>query len=78
MLIVVFFKKDFLCDCFYSFKFLKRFYTLNKTLLVNTGCLSKFYYLLAAQASSFLIPPFPKHSQLGHLWYTTTHCAVHV
>ena len=20
--------------------------------------------------------PFPKHSQSGHLWYPTTHCAV--
>ena len=29
----------------------KTFYTLNKTPLGETGCLSKLYYLLAAQAS---------------------------
>ena len=33
----------------------KPFYTLNKTPLGVTGCLSNLYYLLAAQASSFLI-----------------------
>ena len=53
------------------------FYALNKTRLGETGCLSNLYYSQAAQASSFLIPfPFPEHSQLGHLWYPTTHCAV--
>ena len=34
---------------------IKFFYTLNKTLLGETGCLSNLYYLLAVQASSFLI-----------------------
>ena len=34
---------------------MKLFYTLDKTLLGETGCLSNLYYLLAAQASSFLI-----------------------
>ena len=34
--------------------------TLNKTLLGETGCSNNLYYLLAAQASSFLINfPFP-------------------
>ena len=33
------------------------FYTLGKTSLGETGCLSNLYYLLAAQASSFLIHP---------------------
>ena len=52
--------------------------TLNKTPLGETGCLSSLYYLLAAQASSFqfLIHPFSKNSQSGHLWYPATHCAV--
>ena len=37
----------------------KLFYTLNKTPLGETGCLSNLYYFLAPQASSFLIhPPF--------------------
>ena len=43
----------------------KKVNTLNKTPLGETGCLNNLYYLLAAQASSFL-PPF--HSQLGHTW----------
>ena len=35
-------------------------YTLNKTPLGETGCLSNLYYLLPAQAPSFLIHPlFP-------------------
>ena len=39
---------------------MKLFYALNKTPLRETGCLGNLYYLLAAQASSFLIhPPFP-------------------
>ena len=37
--------------------FNKTFYTLNKTPLGETGCLSIFFYLLAAQTSSFLIHP---------------------
>ena len=36
---------------------IKLLYTLNKTPLGETGCLSKLYYLLAAQAFSFLIHP---------------------
>ena len=36
---------------------IKKFYTLNKIPLGETGCLSYIYYLLAAQASSFLIAP---------------------
>ena len=37
-------------------KFLIKFiYTLNKTPLRETGCLSNLYYVLAAQASTFLI-----------------------
>ena len=32
-------------------KLIKLFYTLNKTLLGETGCLSNLYYLLAPQAS---------------------------
>ena len=31
----------------------KLLHALNKTLLGETGCLSKLYYLLAAQAFSF-------------------------
>ena len=58
---------------------IKLFYTLNKTPLGETGCLSNIYYLLASQSSSFFhSSPFPKQSQSGHLWYPTTHCAVHV
>ena len=39
---------------------IKLFYTLNKILLGETGCLRSLYYLLTAQASSFLIQaPFP-------------------
>ena len=36
---------------------LKTFYALNKTPLGETGCLNNLYYLLAAQASAFLIQP---------------------
>ena len=36
----------------------------NETPLGETECLSNLYYLLAGQASNFLI-----HSQLGHIWY---------
>ena len=36
---------------------IKLFYTLDKTPLGETGYLSNLYYLLAAQASSFLIHP---------------------
>ena len=46
-------------------KKLKLFYTLNQTPLVETGCLSSFYYLLAAQASSIQslkTPLVPYHS----------------
>ena len=32
---------------------IKLFYTLNKTPLGKTGCLTNLYYLLAAQGSSF-------------------------
>ena len=40
--------------------FIKLFYNLNKTPLGETGCSSNLYYLLATQASSFLIHyPFP-------------------
>ena len=35
----------------------KKLDTLNKTPLRETGCLSNLYYLLAAQASNFLIYP---------------------
>ena len=39
---------------------IKLFYTLNKILLGETGCLRSLYYLLTAQTSSFLIQaPFP-------------------
>ena len=56
---------------------IKLFYTLNKTPLGETGCFSNLYYLLAAQAYSFLIHPhFPENSQSGHLWYPITHRAV--
>ena len=34
---------------------IKLFYTLDKTPLGETGCLNNLYYLLAGQASSFLI-----------------------
>ena len=34
---------------------IKRFYTFDKTLFGETGGLSSIYYLLATQASSFLI-----------------------
>ena len=36
---------------------IKPFYTLNKTPLGETGCLSNLSYLLAAQAPCFLIHP---------------------
>ena len=40
--------------------FIKHFYTLNKTPLGETECLSNLYFLLAVQASSFLTHPlFP-------------------
>ena len=35
----------------------KTFYTINKTPVGETGYLSNFHYLLAAEASSFLIYP---------------------
>ena len=39
---------------------IKPFYTLNKTPLGETGCLSHLYYLLPAHAPCFLIDPgFP-------------------
>ena len=34
---------------------IKLFYTLNKNPLGETGCLTNLHYLLAAQASGFLI-----------------------
>ena len=42
----------------------KTFYTLDKTPFWKTGCLSNLYYILAAQASSFLI---------HLLWLTRNH-----
>ena len=50
-------------------------FNLNKTPLGETGCLSNPYFLLVAQASSFLIHPLSQHSQLGYLWLPTPHCA---
>ena len=40
---------------FLALKNLIKIYTVSKTPLGETGCLSKLYYLLAAQSSSFLI-----------------------
>ena len=52
-------------------------FSLNKTPLGETGCQRNpyFFYLLVAQASSFLIHPLSQHSQLGYLWLPTPHCA---
>ena len=48
---------------------IERFYTLNKTPLGETGCLSNPFYLMVAQASGFFnLTRFPKPSQLGYLW----------
>ena len=45
---------------FLTFFILIKLYTLNKSPLGETGCLSNLYYLLAAQSSNFFIyPPFP-------------------
>ena len=38
----------------------KLFYILNKTCLGENGCLSNLCYLLAAEASRFLINPHPR------------------
>ena len=51
------------------------FNSLNKNPLGETGCLSTLNYLLAAEASSLLIHPLSKYSQLEHIWYPTNHCA---
>ena len=54
----------------------KRFYTLNKTPLGETGCLSSLYYLLAAQVYSLLIHPFPntvRQNTFGILPLTVQH-----
>ena len=51
-------------------------FNLNKTPLGEIGCLSnRYFYLLVAQASSFLIHTLSPHSQLGYLWLPTPHCA---
>ena len=51
---------------------------MEKTSLGEAECLEKLgknYYLLTAQASRFFNSPiFIEQSQLGHLWYPTTHC----
>ena len=54
---------------------IKLFYTLNKTPLSESGCLSNLYYLLAAQASSFLIHLLFRRNHLARTWEFPPHCA---
>ena len=54
----------------------KLFYTLNKTPLGETGCLSNLCYLLAAQVSRFLITPLSRtQSVRPHLVASTSPCS---
>ena len=46
-------------------------FSLNKTPLGETGCLSNPYFLLTGSSGSFVIHPLSQHSQLGHLWLPT-------
>ena len=56
---------------------MKLFYTLNKTPLEEIGCLSNLLLLTGCSSIQiFNSFPFPEHSQSGHFWYPTTHCAV--
>ena len=52
---IIFNKKDFLCAYFLPLYTLKHFNPLHKTHLGEIACLNNLYYLLAAQAASFLI-----------------------
>ena len=47
-------------------------FNLNKTSLVETGCLSNPYVLLTGSSSiQFFDSPLSHHSQLGYLWLPT-------
>ena len=51
-------------------------FSLNKTPLGETGCLSNPYFLLTGSSGiQFLIHPLSQHSQVGYLWLPTPHCA---
>ena len=51
-------------------------FILNKTPLGETGCLSNPYFLLkGCLGIQFFNLPFSQHSQLGYLWFPTSHCA---
>ena len=53
-------------------------FSLNKTPLGETGCLSNPYFLLTGSSSIQFFnspPPLSQHSQLGYLWLPTPHCA---
>ena len=52
---------------------IKLFYILNKTPLGEIECLSSLYYLLAVQASSFLIHLLSQIQLVRTPWYLTTH-----
>ena len=56
----------------------KPFYALNKTPLGETGCLSNLYYLLAAQASSFVIYPLSRTQPVRPHLVDSPHCAAFV
>ena len=45
----------------------KNFYTIDKTTVGETGYLSNFHYLLAAEASSFLIYPLSQTQSIRTL-----------
>ena len=51
-------------------------FNLNKTPLGETECLSNPYFLLTGCLGiQFFNSPFSQHSQLGHPWLPTPHCA---
>ena len=67
----------FLDDCFLNGYFLYGyFFSLSKTALGETGCLGNLYFLLTG-CLSIQFFDLPQHSQLGHLWLPTPHCASH-
>ena len=66
----------FLWKFFYQLK--KSFSTLNKTRLGQTGCLSNLYYLLATQASSFLIHLLSQTKSTRTWLVGSPHCAAYL
>ena len=73
---VFFLSSCFIFWCFYALVYaLFIFYTLNKTALGETVCLSNPRFLLTGQVSSFLIQIFFYNDHLDHTCYPATNCS---